>query len=77
LALIGSKDLQVLADLNLPEIEAALRRSNAGDFRCLELKGLNHLFQASETGSPIEYGELTETFSPHALTMIEHWVHEH
>ena len=77
LALIGSKDLQVLADLNLPEIETSLRRSSRADFRCLKLEGLNDLFQTAETGSPVEYGELTETFSPHALTMIADWVHEH
>ncbi len=77
LALIGSKDLQVLVDLNLPEIEKALSRSSVSTSRCVKLDGLNHLFQTAESGAPHEYEALTETFSPRALQLIATWVHEH
>jgi hypothetical protein len=77
LALNGEKDLQVLARLNIPKIEAALRDSECGNFRCLVLKDLNHLFQKASTGSPTEYVEIEETFSPAAVQIIADWIKEH
>ncbi|MFN7731174.1 MAG: alpha/beta hydrolase family protein, partial [Pirellula sp.] len=52
LILNGSKDLQVDPTLNVPAIEAALRRGGNNRFRALVLPDLNHLFQTCETGSP-------------------------
>jgi hypothetical protein len=36
-------------------------------FEVEELAGLNHLFQAAETGAPLEYGHIEETISPLVL----------
>jgi len=75
LALNGSKDLQVVADQNLP----LLREDLAGnpDATVRELPGLNHLFQTAQTGSPAEYGRITETFAPEALALISGWIRAH
>ena len=74
LAVIGSKDLQVPAALNLPAFRAALKSDP--DAEILELSGLNHLFQTARTGAPSEYGEIEETFSPTALDVITDWILE-
>jgi len=77
LALNGEKDQQVLVDLNLPAIEQALKESGNDDFRCLEMHGLNHLFQECKTGSVREYQSIEETFSRKALEEISDWVLKH
>lgn len=74
LAINGSKDLQVDAEQNLPAIEKALKKAGNKNYEIKSLANLNHLFQASETGSPTEYGKLTETFSPTALNTISNWL---
>lgn len=74
LAINGSKDLQVDAEQNLPAIEKALKKGGNKNYEIKSLPNLNHLFQASETGSPTEYGKLTETFSPTALNTISNWL---
>jgi pimeloyl-ACP methyl ester carboxylesterase len=75
LALIGSKDLQVPADLNIPVLRDALRSDPGADVR--ELPGLNHLFQTAPTGAPSEYGEIEETLAPSALEVITDWILAH
>ncbi len=40
----------------------------------MEFPNLNHLFQQCETGSPNEYAEIEQTFSPTALTEILKWI---
>jgi hypothetical protein len=77
LALDGEKDLQVPSAENLPLIQSALEAADNKDFEVAELPGLNHLFQASETGSPSEYGVIQETFSPDALNKILTWIQAH
>lgn len=72
LAANGANDLQVVASQNLPAIREALKAHR--DATVLELPGLNHLFQTSETGSPLEYGRIEETFAPAALTLVGDWV---
>lgn len=74
LALNGEKDLQVPAGENLAQIEAALRAAGVSDFTVKALPGLNHLFQNCRTGSPAEYGQIEETFSPEALAIIGDWL---
>ncbi len=74
LAIAGSKDLQVLPDVNLPEIEKALKEGGNADFEIVELPGLNHLFQQAGTGSMTEYASIQETFNPAALEKIADWV---
>jgi len=72
LALIGSLDVQVSAEENIPALEAALE-ANA-EATVLELEGLNHLFQNAETGAVSEYARIEETFSPEAIDLIIAWI---
>ncbi|MCB1228908.1 MAG: alpha/beta fold hydrolase [Verrucomicrobiae bacterium] len=71
LALNGKKDLQVIADLQLPAIEAALP---SGKRTVRALPDLNHLFQKAETGLPGEYAAIDETISPTVLKIIGDWI---
>lgn len=77
LALNGSLDLQVAAAQNLPAIKNALIKAGNRDFEVLEIPGLNHLFQTAKTGSPKEYEEIEETFSPKALEIMKNWIQKH
>jgi len=74
LALNGEKDMQVSAKENLPAIREALKANPHA--RVVELPGLNHLFQACPTGSPMEYSKIEETMNPAALTLITDWIRE-
>jgi pimeloyl-ACP methyl ester carboxylesterase len=74
LALNGSLDTQVLAQVNLPAIEQALREGGNPDFTILELPGVNHLFQTARTGNLGEYAFIEETMSPIALETIATWI---
>ena len=35
---------------------------------------LNHLFQTSETGAPIEYSLIEETFNEEAMDLMTRWI---
>ena len=74
LAINGQKDLQVPPKENLAAIENALKKAGNPNVTIIELPGLNHLFQECETGSPAEYGEIEQTFSPLALEAISDWI---
>jgi uncharacterized protein len=74
LALNGENDLQVPANENLREIEAALKDGGNKDVTVARLLKLNHLFQTSETGSPNEYIKIEETIAPVALRTIGDWI---
>jgi pimeloyl-ACP methyl ester carboxylesterase len=74
LAVIGSKDLQVPPEQNIPAIRKALQDAGNQKFEVDELPGLNHLFQTAKTGSPAEYAQIEETISPVALEKIAAWV---
>jgi hypothetical protein len=76
LALNGSLDLQVPAEANLREVEAALRRGGNPDVTVRILPGLNHLFQTARTGAPSEYAQITETMSPAAMEAVSSWILE-
>ena len=69
LALYGENDKQVLSGIN----SAAIRKNNP-KAEVVVFPGLNHLFQTSQNGMPMEYGTLEETFSPKALSHIEEWL---
>lgn len=75
LALNGSRDVQVLPDLNLPAIEAALQAGGNTDVTTQVLDGLNHMFQHAKTGSPMEYLTIEETFATEAMATIAAWIH--
>ena len=74
LAINGEKDLQVPPAENLQAIEAALKEGGNEAVTIVELGGLNHLFQTAETGSPLEYAQIEETFSPDAMAVISEWI---
>ena len=76
LAINGEKDFQVVAAINLEEIEKNLKSANNNDVTIEELPDLNHLFQTSETGSFSEYASNEETFSPIALEVISDWIND-
>jgi pimeloyl-ACP methyl ester carboxylesterase len=72
LALNGAKDLQVPADDNLKGIEKALKRNKKVNL--MKFEGMNHLFQSCETGSPLEYAQIEETFSEKVLNVMADWL---
>lgn len=74
LALNGERDLQVPAKENLSAIAQALKAGGNKDRTVVELPGLNHLFQTSQSGLPAEYAQIEETISPAALQMIADWI---
>ncbi|WP_309718008.1 alpha/beta fold hydrolase [Armatimonas sp.] len=74
LALNGDKDTQVLVGQNLPVIERHLKDAGNKEVTALSLPGLNHLFQHTKTGSPSEYSQIEETFSPDAIKTIGEWI---
>ena len=74
LAINGEKDLQVPPEENLSAIEQALKEGGNENYKIVEMPGLNHLFQKSESGSPTEYGKIEETFSEDAMKVISDWI---
>jgi pimeloyl-ACP methyl ester carboxylesterase len=72
LVLNGSNDLQVPPDQNLPPIRAALAGDPKAEIH--ELPGLNHLFQTSKTGAPLEYSQIEETIAPSAMDLMTGWI---
>lgn len=74
LAINGEKDLQVPPKENLSAIKSAFEKGGNKNYKVIELKGLNHLFQTSETGRISEYGQLEETISPLALQTMLDWI---
>jgi uncharacterized protein len=72
LALDGSKDFQVPADLNLPFIRTAVSWNPRSEV--VEVEGANHLFQNATTGAESEYGKIPETLSPKVLDLINGWI---
>lgn len=74
LAINGEKDLQVPPKINLNAIEKHLKEAGNTNFVVKELPNLNHLFQECNTGSPSEYANIEQTFSPSALTEIANWI---
>lgn len=76
LALNGSKDIQVSSQQNLPVIEEALKSAGNKNYQIVELEGLNHMLQHSETGAVTEYGKIEETMSEDALKIIANWINK-
>lgn len=72
LALNGSKDCQVPADMNIPVLRRLLPKNKKNVIK--EYEGLNHMFQHCTTGRPDEYYTLEETISEEVLTDIIAWI---
>lgn len=69
LAVFGGKDLQVPAEQN-----AAAVSRHKPDAEVVILPGLNHLFQAAQTGLPAEYGQIETTLDPSVIDTVVDWV---
>lgn len=69
-AINGEKDLQVEADANLNLMQKYIKRK----LTVKKYPNLNHLFQNSTTGLPIEYGQIEETISNEVLSDIADWI---
>jgi pimeloyl-ACP methyl ester carboxylesterase len=76
LVLNGDLDLQVVADVNVPAIEAAFRKGGNQRVTVRRFPMLNHLFQTAATGLPAEYQQIDETIAPVVLDTIANWLHE-
>jgi len=74
LAIVGEKDVQVDAGVNLREIRKALLEGNAKDITLKQFDGMNHLFQRSKTGAIAEYGVLKTTIEPEVLDFVCGWL---
>ncbi|HEU4670116.1 MAG TPA: alpha/beta fold hydrolase [Dyella sp.] len=72
LAMTGALDTQVIAASSLARMREALAAHS--DAEVIELPGLNHLFQHCSSGSPLEYAQIEETFSPSALERLTDWL---
>ena len=72
MAVNGSKDVQVLPEMNLSGIEGNLRENKKNMIK--EYPDLNHLFQRCLTGLPQEYSGIEETFSEQVLKDIADWI---
>lgn len=70
MAMYGSNDLQVHPNLNLIPLKEIMK----DDWNLVQVAGLNHLFQPSETGLVSEYGQIETTFDMDALTQVVTWL---
>lgn len=75
LALNGEKDMQVDAGANLRLIDAALKESGT-PHEVRALRGLNHLFQAAQTGLLSEYDTIEQTMDEEVLKIVSGWIGE-
>lgn len=79
----GTKDLQVPYVENLKALEKSFLTAH-GDNKdsfdkyvtIMKIEGVNHLFQRSETGLPMEYSKIEETISPEILEKVTIWILE-
>ncbi len=69
LAIYAERDRNVPAEQNAPHL-----RTLKPDAEIVVLPGLNHLMQHATTGLPDEYGTITETLAPGAITAVTDWV---
>ena len=75
LAINGTLDTQVAADINLPAIEEAVRLGG-GSIEVVRLEGLNHMLQPATTGGPDEYGAIKITMDEAAMGIIANFILE-
>jgi uncharacterized protein len=76
LALNGTKDIQVDAEMNLRAIEESLKKAKNKHYKIFRLKNHNHLFQETTTGSINEYAQKTDTPTKETLQVIGDWIVE-
>jgi len=73
LGVFGGKDVQVVAEQNVPLMEVQLAAGHPAS-RVVTIPDANHLFQAATTGSVAEYGTLEPVFTPDFLPLVTAWV---
>lgn len=76
LALNGSKDIQVIADVDLNGIEDAMKMAKNKRYTIKKMDGLNHLFQKCNACTVKEYGDIETTIEPIVLSTILQWLQE-
>lgn len=74
LAINGENDTQVNYQINLKEIEHALKKANNKHYTIKSYPHLNHLFQKSTTGEIDEYRKIEHTISLEVLSDIAIWI---
>ncbi len=74
LALNGDKDVQAVSRINLMAIREALEKGKCKEFKVLELKNHNHIFQICKTGKVSEYKDIKGTMSDESLSIIGNWI---
>jgi hypothetical protein len=74
LAINGLKDTQVDGLTNLNALTQIFTANGNKDYTITPFLGLNHLFQAADTGSPTEYGTIETTFDPAVLEVMGAWL---
>jgi predicted acyl esterase len=74
LALNGDKDVQAVSEVNLIAIKKALANGKSQNYKVIELKNHNHIFQICKTGKYSEYKNIQGTMSNESLSTIEKWI---
>lgn len=74
LAINGSSDVQVPAEVNINAMKNAItpKKGQIVDYKIFE--NLNHLFQKSESGMTTEYALIEETIDPEVLEYMVGWI---
>lgn len=72
--LFAEKDMQVSAAANAPVARQLIPEKIRQRSQVKEYPGLNHLFQPSATGMPMEYGKIETTISEAVIADIAAWI---
>jgi len=72
LALLGEKDVQIVAAQHEPALRAALADNRRASV--VVLPGHNHMFQTANTGAISEYAEIEHTMSDQTLAAMGDWL---
>lgn len=77
LAINGSEDIQVPAEINMNGYKTIFAKSAKTDYELKTFPGLNHLFQKCLTCDIMEYGLLEETFNKEVMEYLSNWILKH
>jgi len=74
MALGGSNDLNVPAEFNMQSLKNGLPHNSKNVIKIYP--GLNHLFQHSSTGNPLDYVNIEETMSEEVMNDVCTWINK-
>ena len=74
MALSGSNDLNVPAEFNMKSLQNSLPHNSKNVIKIYP--GLNHLFQHSPTGNPLDYVNIDETMSEEVMNDVYTWINK-